>query len=241
MAFDAFVPGKLGSDTYRIFQTGKDASKTAALGVLIVLRLQTVIVGAVLAGLTSAYWSFGVYLGTLILIVTLVLLLLSLKFRMSVASVFSRVLELLSRNKFLTTRASSTLQVGKDTIVKVLTDSRMLLESTAVLVAFIFFNVIVFYVVALAFHCQLPFVIYLVSVPVLLFASNFPLTVQGRGITELLALYFWRQYGATTEEVLVVCLSVYGIALLHSATAALTLYFTDFGMKQQAKLTPEVL
>lgn len=224
MAFDAFVPGKLGSDAYRILRGTGNGSKSAMVGVLLVLRLQTVIFGGVVAGLSFIFWVWGLWSSLLtLLLLTGVIAILALK-PATITPMLRRLFRYCLQHQLIPKRIQEILTTGAETALHVLKSPTLQLHSMLVLSLFIFFNVIVFWLVSIAFKVDIPFTAYLVSVPILLFSANAPFTVHGRGVTELLALYFWGQEGASTEEVLIVCLFVYGISLLQSLSAALALF-----------------
>jgi uncharacterized membrane protein YbhN (UPF0104 family) len=60
----------------------------------------------------------------------------------------------------------------------------------------------------IAFGLPLPIAYYLVIVPVLLLAAALPLSPQGAGVTEFLAVQLTRQYGAAPSQAFALAMSV---------------------------------
>jgi uncharacterized protein (TIRG00374 family) len=226
MSFDSFVPGKLGSDSYRLIESSKGGSKSEMLGILMFLRMQTVVLGFLL--------TVAVFLTMVASTYSLLILCLGLLcFALVIAApdlrprgCFEKLAELSILQSIIPEKFRSIFAVGSSVFFILLKDTGQLLVSSSLLLLYFISNALLFWIVSQAFSIDTPFTTYLISAPVILFMSNAPFTIQGRGVTELVALYFWGRAGVSTEQVLLVCFVVYGFSVFHSLCAGWTLFIT---------------
>lgn len=205
---DLYIPGKVGSDAYRLIFFRKEKNVHHVVASLLCLRLQGLAISAISAGLAF-------------------LLLLDLH-TWRIASVCLFIILILVggivARKAVCHWIANSIQVGtgpaggaiKDHIFKAATTIEQVLQkpisfAASFLVGFIFilFVVLIYFSCGIAFHLSLPFGTYLLSVPILILVSVLPVTLHGRGITELLAIYFWQGPSAGKEQIVLTCLAVY--------------------------------
>jgi glycosyltransferase 2 family protein len=84
-------------------------------------------------------------------------------------------------------------------------------------------SVINWYLVARALHVEIPFVTFLMFVPIIVLAVRMPISFDGFGVREVLAVYFFGLVGVAQSQAFLVAFVTAIIARI--ATAPLTLYF----------------
>ncbi len=233
MSFDSFVPGKLGSDSYRLIESSKGGSKSEMLGILMFLRMQTLVLGFILTVavlLTVAVSTYSLLILCLgLLCLVIVIAAPDLRRR----RYFEKLSKLSIVQSIVPEKFRSIFAVGSNVFFILLKDTSQLVVSSLLLLLYFISNALLFWLVSLAFSIETPFTTYLISAPVILFMSNAPFTIQGRGVTELVALYFWGRAGLSTEQVLLVCFVVYGFSIFHSLCAGGTLFITRLLQKDR--------
>ncbi len=217
--FDLFVPGKLGSDAYRIMSIGKSADRHTQLGVMLALRLQGTLAAAVvflIAGtmLAQEVWQyFGLFLGTVAVIMIAAALLWLGR--------CSHVPRWFENSRFAQLRDfAHRLASGLRLLSR---DETALIRSSLVAIAFVLVATGVYIAAGHAFQMSFEFIRYLFGTTTLMMAANIPITIQGRGITELLAFYLWAGVIGTGDQVLLTCLAVYGVIVLQGSLGGLVL------------------
>jgi uncharacterized protein (TIRG00374 family) len=219
MFFDLFTPGRLGSDAYRVLVLRGHYDTYHMISVLVVLRLQGLLITAVLAGVVglSIYgaqdWRTLAALGSL-LAALLGVFVIATVLRMEPAwlaraatrgTLFGRVVE-----KLLTLRTALRT-------IRLYTPSA--LAAAALAVPFVVVTAAIVHVVAHAFGLELTFSRYLFGTALIMLVSVLPITIHGRGIAEVVAIAVWHEPGATVEQILAVMVTAYVIMLLCSLLA----------------------
>ncbi len=223
MFFDLFTPGKLGSDAYRVMFFRKERNVHHVVSALVVMRMQGLIVSSLTVGVVAfALPDPGrgyVELATLCLAAGIGgLVVTGLLMRKQDGPPCE------TRTSGVRSLPGRVLLHGRSvaTAMREMHGNHLaLLAAGALMVLFLLVAATTFAVVGHAFGMDLPFGRYLFGVPLLMLASVIPITVHGRGISELIALQIWVGPGASTEQVFLATVAVYVLALLQGLLAGL--------------------
>ncbi len=213
MFFDIFTPGKLGSDAYRLAAFRDDGKLPHLITSLLALRIQGLTASCAMAAVTGGILlgrSYGGFItGAAVIPVLLIAAILAY------ASLqFGR-----AGLRFLREREGLLQRVGQYLDQALFVFKGMMAQPRAVGLAFALsflylFTVAANYaVVGRSFRIDMPPWEYLLVVPILLVASTVPITIQGRGVTEGLALLLWGGRSASAEQIVLMCLAVYAVGL----------------------------
>ncbi|KAB1442092.1 lysylphosphatidylglycerol synthase transmembrane domain-containing protein [Pseudodesulfovibrio senegalensis] len=72
-----------------------------------------------------------------------------------------------------------------------------------------------------AFSVSVPFVDLCVGIPVIMFVSMLPVSIQGRGVTEWLACFFWAGVYGSKEQLVAGCLTIYFLLIAQGLLSGL--------------------
>ncbi|MBX3395778.1 MAG: flippase-like domain-containing protein [Phycisphaerae bacterium] len=215
MFFDSFTPGKLGSDAYRL-ATFRHTGRMHHLVVsLLALRLHgmamSFVVAAVVGTIVLSFKHGWTRVALPAAVATALLIPVLMK---SYSSIRKGTLHLKYNKRGLIQYAAAQLSKAHDAIKAMFSDPRTLHESNILALIYTLLLVTTYWLTGLAFGMTLPFQNYLAVVPLLILASVLPITIQGRGLTEVIAIGVWQGRRASQEQILLTCLSVFAIMVL---------------------------
>ncbi len=218
MFFDLFVPGRLGSDAQRVIVLRKTMSASNTIASLILMRLHGLSL-TLLAFFISLPWMLGFLsedisgkLSDYVAVAVTILIVCAATF-LFVVSKFN----LLFKNSFNVVRAKFGL-IAKQ--ARELKSSKLLWFKTSLTyVAFLLMVVMLHYMAVLAVGVDLSFFLIALPIPLMLISAMLPITIHGRGITEILAILFWESPDVGREAVLALTLLIYGFVLFQGIIA----------------------
>lgn len=232
MFFDSFTPGKLGSDAYRL-ATFRHTGRIHHLVVsLLALRLHGMAVSFVVAAVVGTIvlsikhgWS-RVALPAAVAATLLVPILMK-----SYSSIRKGTLHLKYNKRGLIQSVAVQISKAHDAIKAMFSNRRTLHESNLLALLYTLLLVTTYWLTGLAFGMKLPFQNYLAVVPLLILASVLPITIQGRGLTEVVAISLWQGRRASQEQILLTCLSVFAIMVLQGLIGGMIWVFSRTSSK----------
>lgn len=215
MFFDAFTPGKLGSDAFRVAAFRSTGRIHHLVVSLLALRLHAMAANIVLAALvggvvlTIKHGWLKVALPETIIIALMIWL---------IPRVYQLVRKGTLHVKYNSTglrqRFAVQLSRAHDAVKSIFKTPRTLRNSTILVTIYMLVLVSTYHLAGLAFGMRLPFSSYLAVVPLLILASVIPISIQGRGLTELIAIGLWQGKRASQEQILLTCLAVFAIVVV---------------------------
>lgn len=212
--FDLFTPGRVGSDVCRLLSLRSHADPHRLAVVLLIFRVQLLWVALVVTAL--AVWALGWpgWIAAASGALAAGGVLIGLAARRGVGAV----------SGWLGHAPRPWLRrIGIDRLLEALADwswSRAGVGTSSLLAAaYILVNAVLFAAIGRALGMRLELGAYLAGVPILLIAASLPVSIHGRGLTELTALALWAGPGATPEQVLWTTLLTYVLVVLHSLLA----------------------
>lgn len=218
---DLYAPGKLGSDAYRVIYYRKSKDTNHLVTSLLALRFQGLVTILFFAG-SGALWLLTSFTGFIYALPLLFVLLIAILF--------------LAGKKILAALEQSCPMQGweesdnliKRNIPKAMKafDGMFRNKATYILsfsLNFIFLSLVmvIYYYSGKAFGMTLPLTIYPLTVPFLMMAAIVPVTVHGRGLTEIMAIYFWQGPDAGREQILLTCLMIYLLMVLQALSGGI--------------------
>ena len=213
--FDLFTPGKIGSDAYRVTAMRRAGKNAHTISSIVALRIHGFAVAVLFAAVAGSV-VLGAKHGWVFVIVTIAALVLLGAGLMIAIHRFGAVgASYLLSQSGIRQRIGYHLNRAIEAFNAILSHRRVMLISSVLAVFFMLAIVCVYAAAGHAFHMNLRFVSYLSAVPIFLVASVIPITIQGRGLTEVLAIALWAEgpSGATAEQVVLTCLAVYAVQL----------------------------
>ncbi|MEO5372432.1 MAG: flippase-like domain-containing protein [Magnetococcus sp. DMHC-1] len=220
--FDAFVPGRVGSDMYRLTLVPAGRRHHAAASLLL-MRLQGLVINFSAFVIAALFW-FGADLQQHATMVSIM--------GITLAGMFGTIL-------LLVWKGLPVLKVSSDTpgllgrlaghgnqVLEAIRVSgrrpRLLWNTSLISMGFVLLNSLIFMLVGRAFGMIIPWSLFMVGSPAIMLMALLPFSIQGRGPAELVALFFWHEIGgASTEQVILVSLGVFAINMLHCLLAGL--------------------
>lgn len=218
--FDTFVPGRLGSDTWRAVKLRENKNTSHLVSTLLAMRLQGACVFLIVFGFFAVLYtpSTSNYIA---------LVAAGLLFIFFIARYIIEILCRLSgkvADTFESYRKIDTfLQSASESFLHVFSSPGRFIFSSAINITFALVCCFSFAVAGASLGAHLPIQAYLLGVPALMVISVIPITIQGRGSTELVALYIWQGYGVSNEQLVLICLVPYAASLCYSLFAGLVL------------------
>ena len=100
-----------------------------------------------------------------------------------------------------------------------LKSKRVLIITTAFYMIFLGSNILIYMCVFWSFGLDIPLLSLLTGVPMLMLIAMIPISIQGRGVSEWLAVWMWSGGAASKEQVLAVVLTVYFLILIQGMFA----------------------
>lgn len=222
--FDLIAPAKLGSDGYRLLAL-PDLNKHQIVSSLLAVRLLGLVVTAATAlALTLVYVEV---LRPLIVIGVLLLAALSLLVAKPAAGwAGAGLLRLRAAGGKVSSRAvDHTIEVTR-ALKAIATTPMTMLAATLLTGAFIGLNSVVFILAGEAFGMDVSPGRYVWATCLILLAAGLPISIQGRGVSEALAIYALGVSGVSIEQVILATLGKYAIALLYGLVAGALLLAT---------------
>jgi hypothetical protein len=208
---DIYVPGKLGGDIARFVYLRRMGLESSRLVVpFLAFRLQglALLCYAALFILAEAVFSFNAWwLAAAALAVVLCCRYVAGKLLM-----LPGVLRFCARFPVLDAVVHSTRALLSDPVRLVLT--------SFIYIIFLAVTVLTYGIAAQAMNIVLPPDKLLTGVPVFMFAATVPVTIQGRGLTEFLAVAIWGGI-LSNEQVVAICLCIFGCTLAVQLLAGL--------------------
>ena len=210
---DIYTPGTLGSDAYRIYKASKGRSLTKAATVHTVFRLQGMIFQSIIGiiclfmiGFFEENALFFLFPVLFVLILLLSIVIIKKTIRNSKKKAQTGIYKLI---------------IDKTDIVilsikHLMRDYKLFVFTCLLIVLYTLNNITIYFVCSKAYGSLIPYVLLIATVPIINLARMFPLTIQGRGVTEGLAYILWRSSDITPKEAVLVCLSIYFLGLLNS-------------------------
>ncbi len=218
---DLYAPGKLGSDAYRVIYFRKSKDTSHLVTSLLALRFQGLATILFFAGsgalwLTTSFAGFIYALPPLFALLIIILYLAGKKIlytleRTCPMNGWEESGNPLKRNIPKAMRAFSGM----------FRDRRTYFLSFALNFLFLSLVMVIYYYTGKAFGMTLPLTVYPLTVPFLMMAAIIPVTVHGRGLTELLAIYFWQGPDAGREQILLTCLMIYFLMVLQALSGGM--------------------
>ncbi|MBF0177206.1 MAG: flippase-like domain-containing protein [Magnetococcales bacterium] len=220
--FDAFVPGRVGSDIYRLALIPAGLRHHAAASLLL-MRLQGLVINFAAFVIAALFW-FGADVQqhkTLFGLVGITTLIGGVVGVVLVKTGFPFLPWMLRHPGVVgklaghVSKVMVALRVGGRNL-------RILWVSTCIDIGFVLWSSLIFLLVGRAFGMEIPWSLFMVGSPAIMVTALLPISIQGRGPAELVALYFWHKIGgASTEQVVLVSLGVLAINMLHCLLAGL--------------------
>ena len=213
MFFDIFTPGKLGSDAYRLAAIRRPGRMHHMVMTLVAMRMQGLGASLLLASVTGSI-ILGKQYGTGPVAAIAIVLILALGVsayglhRLGTAGA-----KRLSAGHGIWASVGTHLQRAIDAFNAILVKARTLAVSGALVIVYLLVVISIFALVGRAFQMDLAYSSYLCVVPILLIAAVIPISIQGRGIVEVLAILLWQGQRATSEQIVLTCLAVYALGL----------------------------
>ncbi len=208
MFFDIIAPGKLGSDAYRIAALRRPGRMHHMVISLVGLRLHGLSAG-ILCALTAAtvlLWTRHGPLASLVpavLVPAALLLIVLLLHRIGAAGT-----KRLSKSGGASIAVADHLARAGKAFRNIISQRRTLAFSCILVLIYMLTIISVYATAGRAFDIQLRFWSYLAVVPMLLVAAAVPISIHGRGITEVIAILMWEGPRASKEQILLTCLAV---------------------------------
>ncbi len=215
MFFDGFTPGKLGSDTFRVAAFRSSGRIHYLVISLLALRLHAMAANIVLAAIVGGI-VLSIKHGWLKVAVPELVAILLLAWLIPKAYQAIRKGTLHVKYKTTGLKQSIAVQISRahDAVKAIYSNPRTLRRSSILVTLYMLIIVSVYYLTGLAFKMTLPFQNYLAVVPLLILASVIPISVQGRGLTEIVAIGCWQGLRASQEQILLTCLAVFAIMMI---------------------------
>jgi len=218
MFFDLFVPGKLGSDAQRVLALKNKISTNNVIASLILMRLQGLSL-TLLVLVVSMPWLLQVlseYTGQSLIFYLWVAVSVSIAAIVFFWLILSRF-DSLFRHKLNIIKLRFGLIVEQ---VRVLGSSRLLWFKTSLTYMFYLLMVVsLHYVAAMALNIELSFFMIALPIPLMMISAMLPITIHGRGITEVLAILFWESVLVNREDVVALTITIYFFALAQGLIA----------------------
>ncbi len=215
MFFDSFTPGKLGSDAYRLAAMRRPGKVHHLVMSLLALRLHGMAANFVVAGVVGTIvltikhgWLKAAVPGAAIALALL------LAIRPAYNAARRGTLHVKRTRSGFAQALALQLQKAHDAIKSMFADRRTRRASNVLVLAYTLAFVAVYWLVGRAFGMTLPFANYLAVVPLLVLASVIPISIQGRGLTEALAIGLWQGARASQEQILLTCLTVFAVMIV---------------------------
>lgn len=215
MFFDSFTPGKLGSDAYRLAAMRRPGKVHHLVMSLLALRLHGMAANFVVSGVVGTIvltvkhgWLKAAVPGAVIALV------LFLAVRPAYNAARRGTLHIKRTRAGFAQALALQIQKAHDAIRSMFADRRTRRASNALVLIYTMAIVAVYWLVGRAFGMTLPFANYLAVVPLLVLASVIPISIQGRGLTEALAIGLWQGARASQEQILLTCLTVFAVMIV---------------------------
>lgn len=214
--FKYFLPGGFGSDLVRGYSMFKNKQKrTSVVSSLVIERITSFTAGLILAGAVWALLFFlirstvGGFELLTIALAFLVAIVLGYYFRNSLISFFlGRI--------FRIHRLRKPAQETIEEILSLLKTRKKLIFLLTVSVVQYFLTASVYYLSGLALSIDVPFVYYLVFVPIVSVVIKLPLSLHGIGLREGMFVIFFGGVGLSPEKAVSISLLVFTIGVLSS-------------------------
>ena len=222
MFHDMYSPGRLGSDACRIIilKHLQESYKVAAS--LVALRVQGL---SVVAALAIANILFFILDRPLLCWVFVFFVCASLFWA-------GKLIGLVQRWKWLDQGRNIENETGLWRHVRKTLSALSELRSRPVMIGtfilsliFKMLNLWMFYLVGLSVGGALSFKSIFVFEPIMHLARMVPVSIQGRGVTEGLGIAFWANEFVSAESVVLICLLIYGFALVQGVVAGIVWAF----------------
>lgn len=217
--YDLFIPGKVGSDLFRAVRLGGNGHTHQAVGALFMLRVQGFMMLFLLFAVAIPLRDHGArwFMAPLALGLAILLPLLAT----TLLRWGEGTLGWLARPFPGLTPLHRLMGKVEEAYRGIAGDCRRLLVTSSLALLTALVNCAAFALAGRAMGVEMPFPVYLTDAPVLLVLGMVPLTVQGRGLTELAALFLWLPLGASPERILLLCLLVFAASLATSLLGGL--------------------
>jgi len=228
--FDIFTPGQLGSDGYRFFALKQKYSAADLAGSLLAMRLQGLTANIIFAAtIATAITTLSFGIKALIIVTGLVLALILVRLGLSLGrSLVRKLATLFSNRKSIGDHVDQFAEYFEVMAV----NQKRFMTSFAISFLFVLHAAIFFMLVGTAFGLKLPLTDYLLGAPLIMIAASLPVTIQGRGIAELVAIGLWVGPGGSLEQVLVVIIAAHLINITQGALGGLFLIRNVFSTPQ---------
>lgn len=214
--FDTFVPGRLGSDTWRAIKLREQDNTLHLVITLLAMRLQGVFTLVLVFCLFAMQYTPEARISIALAVSGLLFCFFAAKYIMDFAC---RISGRVAGSHARFHKADAFVRSLRDAILTALSDPKRMLSSTVVNILFALGSCLSFALAGAALGIPLPLHAYFLGVPALMIMSVVPITIQGRGSTELIALYMWKDYGVGNEQIVLLCLIPYAATLCYSLFA----------------------
>ncbi len=241
MLFDLFLPGKLGSDAYRVAMLRRPGRLRHMIVTLVALRLHGMaacLVVAIVACsliLGAKHGSGRAAIGGI-----------------AVSSLAAGGVVLADR---LMLRSAGLLRGGtgiwhfigrhydeaRAAFVSMLRDRWTMARSSLWVVFYLAAIICCYWAAGRAFGMKLPLSSFIAVTPILLLMAAMPITIQGRGLTELIAIFAWEGARASREQIVLTCFAVYAMVVLQGLLGGLVAVFIRARAEEAAAVSGELL
>ncbi len=208
MFFDLFTPGKIAGDAYRIATMQQPGRMHHMVISLVAMRLHGLSNG-ILLSLIAGTFLLGERYGPMVVVpATLgVLGLLTWGTWHLYRAGSAGAARLRTRSGFWG-KTGSHLEKADEAFRSIVSNRRTLVVSCILVMVYMLLIVSMYALVGRAFGMRMPFWNYLAVVPILSVVAAVPISIQGRGVIEVIALALWAGPGRSAEQIVLTCLTV---------------------------------
>lgn len=227
MCYDVFTPGRIGSDACRIWCFRENGGIHRMASVLLAMRFQSLCVCGCFVAVSAASHVNGIAPAILIAAAAAAALAAGMKIAHALYRGGVRNLREGSWNGGVKAWAARHILGVAEGFESMGRDRRAMAVSTVLTVVFVAVSAWIYSLVGKALGMEMEFAKYLWGVPALMLAAAIPVTVQGRGITEGLAIMLWQTSTVTPEQIVLVCLGVYAVSVVHAVGSGAAWFFVQ--------------
>jgi glycosyltransferase 2 family protein len=215
MFFDSFTPGKLGSDAYRVASLRERGRTPYLIISLLALRLHgmaasfvmAAVVGTIVLSIKHGWLKVAVPSAFAAIVVTIVI-------TKSYAIARKGTVHLKYNGTGFLKSLAAQLSRAHDAVKEIFSNKKTLHNSNMLALVYTLLLVSTYWLTGLAFGMTLPYQNYMAVVPLLVLASVMPITIQGRGLIEVIAISCWQGLRASQEQVVLTCITVFAIMII---------------------------
>jgi hypothetical protein len=204
---DLYIPGKVGSDLYRFYLL-KHFDKKTLVSLLIFVRLQLLYILVLWSAVTLPFYQkIGDLLPPYTHVAGIVLLII---ITFITIRLLKRVQKTVQAPRLLRHMIELFHHIGAFS-----NNLRFIASTLFMTILMVVASIVVYILVAKAFSIPVTTTDLILTVPFLMFVFALPVTIHGRGVGEIAAIYIWQLAGLSIEQSVLLSLGVYTIFLAH--------------------------